>query len=196
MAPAIVILFFPLSVISADTQTEISKIDNRQPQNMGSWREHPARYQNIVTRETREPNQMTQSDNFQFKANNFGMEVTGVGGFRPQVSTDEWNKLNRSAALRGNYQFGHSHPRDTGTLKQNLPGLRNLHYKEIKNGQRFRKSSQNLINQEFDHPSQPTKKENMTNISESDSYSVFLIVLSRVFNTGHIKYNYFQVLND
>ena len=89
MVPAIVLLFIPLSETTADTQTEIPQIDNGQSQNSGSWMEHPTKYQNSGTKETRQPNQLTQNDHFQLKANNFAMEVTGGEGFMPPVSSDD-----------------------------------------------------------------------------------------------------------
>ena len=60
-----------------------------QSQNSGSWMEQPTRYQNSGIKETREPNQLTQNDNFQLKANNFAMKVTGGGSLRPPVSSDD-----------------------------------------------------------------------------------------------------------
>ena len=120
MVPAIVFLFIPLSETNA--QTEIPQIDNGQSQNSGSWMEHPTKYQNSGTKETRQPNQLEQNDHFQLKANNFRMEVTGGEGLRPPVSSDD----NRS--------------------------------------------------QELDNLSQPTKKENIPEQSESEFISVLLIV--------------------
>ena len=80
MVPTIVFLFISLSEIAAY---------KGQSQNSGSWMEHPTRYRNSGIKETREPNQLTQNDNFQLKANNFGMEVTGGESLRPPVSSDD-----------------------------------------------------------------------------------------------------------
>ena len=80
MVPTIVFLFITLSEIAAY---------KGQSQNSGSWMEHPTRYQNSGIKETREPNQLTQNDNFQLKANNFRMEVTGGESLRPPAQPSD-----------------------------------------------------------------------------------------------------------
>ena len=171
-------LFIPLSEISADTQ---NKIDNRQSKNVKNWRKIRNRRQNIGTRKLSQP---TQNDNFQLRENRF---VPGESRFRPQVTTDDWTNVNRSTADQGYSQFVHSHPRNTGTLKQHLPALRKHYSKEIKHRQRFSNGRQKLRNKQLD---KPAKIENMTTKSESDFISALTYILKKiVFQKKQVELN-------
>ena len=172
MVPAIVLLLIPLSEISADTQNEIPQISNRQSKNIRNWRKLRNKRQNIGTREL---NRLTQNDNFQLRENYF---LFGNRRFRPQVTTDDWTSLNKSTSDLVSSQFGHSHPRDTRTLKQNFPVLRKHFLKETKNRRRFPNGRQNLRNKQLD---KPTKIENISTKFESDFISALTYINKYLF---------------
>ena len=172
MLPAIVFLFIPLSDINADTQNEIPHIYNRQSKHVRNWRKLQNRRRTIGTREL---NQLRQNDNFHLRENPF---VPGERRLRPQVATDDWTNVNRPTADQVSSQFGHSHPSDTGTLKQHLPALRKQYSKKMKHRQRFSNGRQNLKNKQLD---KPTKTESMTNKSESDFISALIYLRNDFF---------------